>query len=154
MTTGIWVLGDQLWTGQAALSRCEREKQKTSVILIESRNCAQMRPYHRQKLVLIWSAMRHFAEELRSSGWQVTYEVSDEFACALQQWVKNNGITQLLVMTPSDRPFIQIIQNIKFDCSLTLYRYWGTKCQNIPKINAIPRFKCKYWYIRYVSRAQ
>ncbi|CDN15917.1 FIG00558647: hypothetical protein [Richelia intracellularis] len=120
MTTGIWVLGDQLWAGQTALSRCEREKRKTPVILIESRNCAQMRPYHRQKLVLIWSAMRHFAEELRSSGWQVTYEISDEFACALQQWVKNNGITQLLVMTPSDRPFIQIIQNIKLNCSLTL----------------------------------
>ena len=29
MTTGIWVLGDQLWTGQAALSSCEAEKSQT-----------------------------------------------------------------------------------------------------------------------------
>lgn len=53
MVTGIWVLGDQLWTGQAALSSCEKAKKQTPVILIESPNYARARPYHRQKLVLI-----------------------------------------------------------------------------------------------------
>ena len=73
MVTGIWVLGDQLWTGQAALSSCEKAKKQTPVILIESPNYAKARPYHRQKLVLIWSAMRHFAEELRHKGYTIRY---------------------------------------------------------------------------------
>ena len=46
MTIGIWVLGDQLWTGQAALSGLENSKQQTPVLLIESHNYAQQRPYH------------------------------------------------------------------------------------------------------------
>jgi deoxyribodipyrimidine photolyase-like uncharacterized protein len=65
MTIGIWVLGDQLWLEQAALKSCEPKRSNTPVILIESLYYAKQRRYHRQKLVLIWSVMRHFAEELR-----------------------------------------------------------------------------------------
>jgi hypothetical protein len=43
MVTGIWVLADQLWTGQAALSSCEKAKKQTPVILIESPNYARAR---------------------------------------------------------------------------------------------------------------
>ena len=68
MTTGVWVLGDQLWAGQSALSSCAEQHLQTEVIFIESLHHAQELPYHSQKLVLVWSAMRHFAEELRSSG--------------------------------------------------------------------------------------
>ncbi len=120
MTIGIWVLGDQLWTGQAALSSCEAEKTQTPVILIESRHYARKRSYHSQKLVLVWSAMRHFAEELRSAGWQVTYEVTDHFEPALLNWIEQNEIGELRVMTPNDRPFTQLIQNLQLDCSLKL----------------------------------
>jgi len=47
MVTGIWVLGDQLWTGQAALSSCEKAKKQTPVILIESPNYARARDSER-----------------------------------------------------------------------------------------------------------
>ncbi len=73
MSIGIWVLGDQLWAEQAALASCEQERNNTPVILIESLQYAKQRRYHRQKLVLIWSAMRHFGEELRDQNWSVTY---------------------------------------------------------------------------------
>ena len=63
MTAGIWVLGDRLWLQQAALSSCVADCQNTPVILIESRSYARDRPYHRQKLVLVWSAMRHFGRK-------------------------------------------------------------------------------------------
>jgi len=52
MTTGIWVLGEQLWAGQAALASCEPVKGQTPVLFIEARNYARQRPYHRQKLIL------------------------------------------------------------------------------------------------------
>ncbi len=118
MTTGIWVLGDQLWTGQAALSSCEKEKKQTPVILVESRCYAQQRSYHRQKLVLVWSAMRHFASELRSAGWLVTYSIADDFQTALLNWIEKNGIREVRVMTGNDRPLMQLIQNWQLGCSV------------------------------------
>ncbi|MGQ4647636.1 cryptochrome/photolyase family protein [Lyngbya aestuarii] len=120
MTTGVWVLGDQLWTEQAALSSYFPEKKNTPVILIESLKYAQQRPYHRQKLVLIWSAMRHFAEELRQNNWSVTYEIANDFEAPLQAWVKKHKITELRVMNPNDRPFTQIVNNLKLNCQITL----------------------------------
>jgi deoxyribodipyrimidine photolyase-related protein len=119
MTIGIWILGDQLWTQQAALQSCEPTRKNTPVILIESLNSAKKRRYHRQKLVLIWSAMRHFAEELRAAGWSVTYEIAEDFDPPLKTWVKKNNITELRVMVPNDRPFTQIIRNLKLSCEVT-----------------------------------
>ena len=118
MTAGIWVLGDRLWLQQAALSSRVAERQNTPVILIESRSYARERPYHRQKLVLVWSAMRHFAEELRSLKWQVTYEIAEDFETPLKHWINKHQITELRVMTPSDRTFTQLIKNLQLDCRL------------------------------------
>ena len=58
MTVGIWVLGDQLNAAQSALA--EVDPASARVLLVESRSVLQRRAYHRQKLVLVWSAMRHF----------------------------------------------------------------------------------------------
>ncbi|PSO90564.1 MAG: cryptochrome/photolyase family protein [Cyanobacteria bacterium SW_10_48_33] len=120
MTTGIWILGDQLSTGQAALESCEAKRQQTPIILIESRSYARQRPYHRQKLVLVWSAMRHFAETLRSQGWRVTYEIAEDFESPLKRWIEKNQISELRVMSPNDRPFAQLIENLELRCQLTL----------------------------------
>jgi deoxyribodipyrimidine photolyase-related protein len=129
MTTGIWVLGDQLWPQQAALQSCAEQNQQTPVILIESRQWVQQRPYHRQKLVLVWSAMRHFAEELRQQGWSVTYEVADDFAAPLQQWIRQQGITELRLMQPGDRPFRELVAALDLPCEVKVlpnnHFLWG-----------------------------
>ncbi|MCA1995489.1 MAG: cryptochrome/photolyase family protein, partial [Coleofasciculus sp. S288] len=121
MTIGIWVLGDQLWLQQAALLSCEHQRKTTPVILIESLQYAKQRRYHRQKLVLIWSAMRHFAEQLRSNDWSVTYEIAEDFEAPLKTWIKTNNITELRVMAPNDRPFAQIIGNLNLNCQVILF---------------------------------
>lgn len=120
MTVGIWVLGDQLWAEQAALASQAEQQAETPVILIESRQWVAQRPYHRQKLVLVWSAMRHFAAELEAVGWPVSYEVAEEFEQPLQRWIKAQGISELRVMVPSDRPFRQLIQSLDLPCELTM----------------------------------
>ncbi len=120
MTTGIWVLGDQLWRGQAALANQATQSAKTPVILIESLQYVQQRRYHRQKLVLVWSAMRHFAAALKESGWPVTYEIADNFETPLHQWINEHDITTLQVMEPSDRPFAQFLQQLDLPCNLEL----------------------------------
>jgi deoxyribodipyrimidine photolyase-like uncharacterized protein len=115
----LWVLVAQLWEQQAALSSCEGQKNNTSVILIESLNYAKQRPYHRQKLILIWSAIRHFSEELRLKGWNVTYTIAEDYKASLTAWAKKYSITELQVMTTNDRPFAQMIGNLGLSCQIT-----------------------------------
>ncbi|AFY33143.1 cryptochrome/photolyase family protein [Calothrix sp. PCC 7507] len=116
---GIWILGDQLWLKQAALASCSQHE-NLPVILIESQQHIQARPYHQQKLVLIWSAMRHFAEELRQHKYSVTYKIAADFQTPLQAWIQANKITELRVMMPNDRPFTKVIQSLELPCQITL----------------------------------
>ncbi|HEY9889338.1 MAG TPA: cryptochrome/photolyase family protein [Candidatus Obscuribacterales bacterium] len=120
MTTGVWVLGDQLWAGQAALAQQAPQRQTTPVILIESRRHVRQRRYHQQKLVLVWSAMRHFAAELRAAGWSVSYEIAEDFETPLRQWIQTEGITTLRVMAPSDRPFAHFLTTLTLPCALEI----------------------------------
>ena len=120
MVVGVWVLGDQLWAGQSALLQQAEQKQQTPVIAIESSQFARSRRYHRQKLVLVWSAMRHFMAELEQAGWPVTYEIAADFETPLREWANTHQVTELLVMAPSDRPFAQAIQQLDLPFQLTI----------------------------------
>ena len=100
---GIWVLGDQLHQAQSALAA--HTPGQARVLLIESRSVLGWRAYHRQKLVLVWSAMRHFAAELRLAGWTVDYLEAGSFTPALAQWMDEHGIRELHLMEPAERPF-------------------------------------------------
>ncbi|MEO0934564.1 MAG: cryptochrome/photolyase family protein [Cyanobacteria bacterium J06641_2] len=119
MKTGIWILGDQLYLTQAALQNCTNPSE-TEIILIESYSHIKQIRYHKQKLVLIWSAMRHFAEELRQQGYLVTYEISEDFQAPLESWIKENQIDFLQIMFPNDKPFLQTIENFKLPCDINL----------------------------------
>jgi deoxyribodipyrimidine photolyase-related protein len=118
MTVGIWVLGDQLWLGQSAIASCEANKAKTPIILIESLSHVKERRYHKQKLILVWSAMRHFAQALEAQGWTVTYQSAETFAAPLKKWIKDNAIDELRVMAPADRPFAALLETLKLPCEL------------------------------------
>jgi deoxyribodipyrimidine photolyase-related protein len=121
MTVGVWILGDQLWAEQAALQSCADRQSNTSVLLIESLHHVQQRSYHQQKLVLLWSAMRHFAEELRQTGWTVHYATAaEDFVTPLRQWISAERITELRLMQPADRPFAQLIASLDLPCELTI----------------------------------
>ncbi len=69
--TTIWVLGDQLSTSISALQGLSPSD--CVVLMIESLSCGRRLPYHKQKLVLVWAAMRHFAQELGELGYTVDY---------------------------------------------------------------------------------
>lgn len=71
MLTIVSVLGDQLSYDLAALQAADRTS--SVVLMAEVAEEAAYVPHHKQKLVLVFSAMRHFAEELRARGWTVDY---------------------------------------------------------------------------------
>lgn len=120
MAIGVWVLGNQLWSGQAALLGNQDRCSQTPVILIESRRHGQQRRYHQQKLILVWSAMRHFAAELTEAGWPVTYDMAEDFETPLRRWITDQGVITLQVMEPSDRPFAQFLKTLNLPCELKL----------------------------------
>jgi deoxyribodipyrimidine photolyase-related protein len=62
-----WILADQLSPENPALEGADR------VLMVESLAAAGRLPFHRQKLHLVWSAMRHFARELERDGVEVDY---------------------------------------------------------------------------------
>lgn len=67
----IPILGDQLSHGLASLRGVA--KGDARLLLMEVAEETTYVRHHKAKIVLILSAMRHFAEELRAEGWQVDY---------------------------------------------------------------------------------
>ncbi len=72
----IWILGDQLSLENAALAAASPETAR--VLMVESKARGAVHRYHQIKLVLVYSAMRHFAAELRERGWSVDYHRLEE----------------------------------------------------------------------------
>ena len=72
----IPVLGDQLSHGLASLQGLDREA--AVVLLAEVLGEATYVRHHQAKIALVFSAMRHFAEELRADGWSVDYVKLDD----------------------------------------------------------------------------
>jgi len=69
MKRTIWILGDQLGPDNAALAGAR--KKEDVLFLVESERGLGKLKYHKQRLVLLLSAQRHFAEEMRKAGWTV-----------------------------------------------------------------------------------
>jgi deoxyribodipyrimidine photolyase-related protein len=116
VTIGIWVLGDQLNPGQAALASAVPSEAR--VLMVESSSVLSRRAYHRQKLVLVWSAMRHFALELEQGGWQVDHVCADGFGVAVRTWIACHGIQELRIMEPADRGFRNAIESLQLPVPL------------------------------------
>jgi deoxyribodipyrimidine photolyase-related protein len=69
--TLILVLGDQLTHGRGALR--DALPDKSTVLMAEVAAEAGYVPHNRHKIALIFSAMRHFRDELRAAGFEVIY---------------------------------------------------------------------------------
>ena len=99
----IWVLGDQLGPDNAALLGAR--KKEDVIFMVESPRALGKLPYHQQRLVLLISASRHFAEEKRKDGWKVDYHPLEEGAAweaALAAHVKKYKSQRILVAQPDE----------------------------------------------------
>ncbi len=67
----ILVLGDQLTPSLSSLAGADPTRDL--VLMAELHDEATSVRHHRKKIAFIFSAMRHFAEELRAGGWTVDY---------------------------------------------------------------------------------
>jgi deoxyribodipyrimidine photolyase-related protein len=105
MSTLRIVLGDQLTRGLPAL----RDHQQGDIVLMmEVVEEATYVKHHKQKLTLIFSAMRHFAEALRGDGFTVDYVRLDDpantgsFTGEVQRAIARHKPTRILVTEPGE----------------------------------------------------
>lgn len=97
----VWITGDQCTLNNTALRAADPNS--STVLMIESVQRGAKLKYHKKKLVLIYSVMRHFAEELRNAGWTVDYYREwPDFRDALVQHVKEFQPTEFFLMEQSE----------------------------------------------------
>lgn len=72
----VLILGDQLTPSVSSLQAANREKDV--VLMVEAAEEATYVRHHKKKIAFLFSAMRHFAEHLRSQGWNVDYQKLDD----------------------------------------------------------------------------
>lgn len=107
MTTLRLVMGDQLSRDIAALADLDRDRDVVLMVEVEAE--ARHVPHHKQKIVLVLSAMRHFAGELAAEGIRVDYVRLEDagntghFDGEVARAVARHGARRLVVTAPSER---------------------------------------------------
>ena len=72
----ILVFGDQLAAGSTAFDGFDTAED--AVLMMEVKEEATYIPQHKIRLVFFFSAMRHFADELKDRGYNVCYAKLDD----------------------------------------------------------------------------
>lgn len=103
MKISIWILGDQLVKDHPAIQVAQSKfgKKNVQVVMIESEASLNKRAYHKRKLVLLLSAMRHFANELMESGVPVDYRKARNFRDGLKAHILDYNPEQIITMGAS-----------------------------------------------------
>jgi deoxyribodipyrimidine photolyase-related protein len=102
----VVVLGDQLDGQSAAFDGFDNTRD--AILQMEVKEEASYIPQHRRRLVLFFAAMRHFRDEQRARGRQVTYSSLGDhanrgsLAAELQRHTRQLQPEQIIVLEPGD----------------------------------------------------
>jgi deoxyribodipyrimidine photolyase-related protein len=121
------VLGDQLSFDLASLQTLDSERD--TVLLVEVMEEASHVPHHPQKIALIFSAMRHFAQALRDQGVRVEYVTLDDphnsgsVPGELRRWQQRLQVEEVHVTECGDWRLEKSIR----DCGLPIHWHADTR---------------------------
>jgi deoxyribodipyrimidine photolyase-related protein len=97
----VWITADQCTPRHPMLATADRAT--TSILMIESIARSRQRRYHKRKLVLIYAAMRGYADDLRARGWTVDYYAEHEaFETALAEHIARKRPARFAMMAQSE----------------------------------------------------
>jgi deoxyribodipyrimidine photolyase-related protein len=137
------VLGDQLTRDLSSLSDLDPARDR--VLLAEVISEASYVPHHKKKIAFLFSAMRHFAQELREEGVSVDYiplddpENSQSLKGEAARALKRHDLASLVVTEPGEwrlssematweralgRP-VEIREDSRFLCSHAYFTAWA-----------------------------
>ena len=103
----VWLLGDQLNADVGPL-----QGDDDHVLMVEAHGFADRLPYHPQKLTFVFSAMRHFRDDLRDRGYDVTYLQSETFGDALDDYFEARPGDDLVLMRPASHGAGEKLQSL------------------------------------------
>jgi deoxyribodipyrimidine photolyase-related protein len=138
-----FILGDQLSRGIASLR--DADPRRDVVLMAEVVAEASYVPHHPKKIAFLFSAMRHFAAELRHAGLSVDYVTLDDpdntgaFGSELARAVARHGAGSVVVTHPGEWRVLEEMQgwadaagapveirdDDRFFCFLTQFRQWA-----------------------------
>ncbi|MBN8613869.1 MAG: cryptochrome/photolyase family protein [Deltaproteobacteria bacterium] len=90
------------WDLDRRLPCMPRHPHDGPIVLIESRAKSSALPYHRQKLVLVLSAMHHFAEALRADGFDVEIVNARSYVDGLREVTSRRRPERVVAMRPRE----------------------------------------------------
>jgi deoxyribodipyrimidine photolyase-related protein len=123
------VLGDQLTRGLSSLSD---HAAGDTVLMMEVVEEATYVKHHKQKLTLIFAAMRHFAEDLRRDGITVDYIRLDDpantgtFTSEVNRAIARHAPSRIIVTEPGEWRVMQMMKG------------WGAEILNDDRFFATP----------------
>lgn len=115
MKTLRLILGDQLSTSISSLKNCDQEND--IVFMCEVMEEATYVKHHKKKIVFLFSAMRHFAEELKSNGYNIQYtklndhENAGSFKKEIKRQIQKFNINKIVVTHPGEYRVLKDIQS-------------------------------------------
>ncbi len=121
MTRGLHlILGDQLTP--SLLDECDPDRDV--VVMAEVRAEATYVSHHPKKIAFCFSAMRHFAEELRDDGWTVDYTKYDDsdaktsISEALEAAVKEHDPDEIHAVEPGEHRLVKELSDFKHEVTM------------------------------------
>ena len=120
----ILIFGDQLSLDITSLQGIDQKNDL--VLMIEAADEFSLPRHHKQKIALIVSAMRHFADLLRQKGFNVEYlHLNDQnnsgiFSEELYKAVKLHQVEQLILTEPSEFRMWEMTQKWKADLKIPI----------------------------------
>lgn len=112
----VLVLGDQLTPAISSLRGLDPAR--TRVLMVEVAAEAGYVAHHRKKLAFVFSAMRHFAAELRTDGWDVEYVRLDDagnsgsLASEIERFRRRHGKLPLRVTEAGEYRVAEILRSV------------------------------------------
>lgn len=139
----IFIFGDQLSRDLPSLKTAD--KQSDVIMMCEVNSEAVAVKHHKKKIVFLFSAMRHFADELARDGYTVHYvtlneaENTQSFEGELARMVKHYSPETLTLTEPSEHRVrelvkaltdtldcaVNILPDDRFLCSPDAFREWA-----------------------------
>ena len=127
-------MGDQLSKNISSLKDCN--KSEDSILICEVWNEATYVKHHKKKIAFLFSAMRHFAEELEDNGYRVLYtkledkQNSGSLKSEIARALKQQKYDQIVVTHPGE---YRVEDDIKG---------WATDFEITVEIRVDDRFLC------------
>ena len=124
---------------------------KINILLIESESRARRLPYQRKKLVLLFSAMRHYAARLRAAGLKVDYRVAPNTTVAIEEHLQENQPVEFWMMAASEfggRNYQQSLESL-FDIAIKILpntQFLTGRFDPIPNPDASKRYVQEQFY--------